>query len=316
MTPETTRPTNAARVCAVLVTYHPDAGFADRLNRVVPQAGHTVIVDNGSSDHRLRMLRDISSSHPITLLENGANLGIAAALNTGIKHAVAHGHLWALTLDQDTEVDEDMVRTLLDTAASFPDGEQLAVVGSRFRDTHGRPPETLPAGASGPDWREVQSVITSGSLVSLNAYGALGSFREEFFIDHVDTEYCLRARAAGYRIIESRRPLMQHTVGAPSHHRLLWKERWTTNHSADRRYYIARNNTVLLREYGTPRGGSWQWKSLMRCWRLCKRIALFERDKTSKIGAVAEGWWDAMRGRMGPRRKPKLARDTNATPGM
>ena len=26
--------------------------------------------------------------------------------------------------------------------------------------------------------------------------------------------------------------------------------KWTTNHSPDRRYYIARNDTVMLREYG------------------------------------------------------------------
>jgi rhamnosyltransferase len=305
MTQPTIDGPTCADVCAVLVTYHPDSDFPGRLRRIAPQTGGTVIVDNGSSEPSLSMLREVAVSESLPLIENGANLGIALALNIGIRHALAHGYSWALLLDQDTRVDEDIVRTLLATRASFADCGRLAVVGSRFRDTHGRPAETIPLGAGGADWQEVESVITSGSLLSLQAYAAVGPFRDEFFIDYVDTEYCLRSRAAGYRVIESLTPLMSHTVGTPSQHRLLGKQKWTTNHSAERRYYIARNNTVLLREYGTSRGGSWQWKSLVRCFRLCKRIALFERDKASKIIAVAQGWWDAMRGHMGPRRAPR-----------
>ena len=299
--PTSAAPPTRADVCAVLVTYHPDGDFPARLRRVVPQVGGTVIVDNGSAAAALAMLNEVSASGPATLIANGENLGIARALNNGVRHALAHGYSWALLLDQDTQVDDDMVDRLLATLAGFPEGVRPAVIGSRFRDTNGRPPETLPLGAKGENWQEVESVITSGSLLSLAAYTKIGPFRDEFFIDHVDTEYCLRARAAGYRVIETLAPLMSHTVGAPSRHRMLWKKRWTTNHSAERRYYIARNNTVLLREYGTARGGAWRWKSLVRCFRLCKRIALFEQDKGRKIFAVGQGWWHAVRGSMGPR---------------
>ena len=66
---------------------------------------------------------------------------------------------------------------------------------------------------------------------------------------------------------------------------------------------MARNNTVLLREYGARGSSPWLWKSLVRCLRLCKRIAYYERDKLSKVRAVVEGWWDALRGRMGPRHR-------------
>jgi len=37
-------------------------------------------------------------------------------------------------------------------------------------------------------------VITSGSLLPLATYADIGPFREEFFIDFVDTDYCFRAR--------------------------------------------------------------------------------------------------------------------------
>ena len=153
----------------------------------------------------------------------------------------------------------------------------------------------------GDPWEEVESVITSGSLIPLAAHAAIGPFREEFFIDHVDREYCFRARAKGFRVIKTRKPLMLHAIGAVTHHNVLWMNKWTSNHSPDRRYYIARNDTVMLREYGNYMLGLWALKSLSRCLRLCKRILLYEHMKTSKITAVVQGWWDGVCGHMGPR---------------
>jgi rhamnosyltransferase len=291
------------RVCAVVVTYHPDGGLPARLSRVIPQVGGIVIADNGSSDEALKMLRELSAQPSLRLICNLENLGIARALNIGVRRALADGYSWVLLLDQDTQVDSDMVERLLATYASCAEEDRVAIVGSRFRDTKGRSNEPRRLDSRGDLWEEVESVITSGSLLSLAAYAAIGPFRDEFFIDHVDTEFCFRARAAGYRVVETVQPLMSHTVGAPTAHKLLWTTKWTTNHSPDRRYYIARNNTVLLREYGTSGGGPWQLKSFVRCFRLCKRIAYFEPDKIAKILAVGQGWWDGVRGNMGPRRR-------------
>jgi rhamnosyltransferase len=297
-------PSALETVCAVIVTYHPDAGFPARLQRVLGQAGAVIIVDNGSGEPSATRLRELPPDGRVEIDYNGENLGIATALNRGVRRAAARGFDWALLLDQDTLPDEDMVEHLLAAAAACvagASGAEPAVIGSRYRDTHGRGAEALRLSREGPLWQEMESVISSGSLLSLAAYAAIGPFRDEFFIDYVDTEFCFRARAAGYLVIETRRPLMAHTIGAPSAHTMLWSTKWTTNHPPDRRYYIARNNTVMLREYGAGNTRSWRLKSLVRCFRLCKRIALYESDKGLKIAAVAEGWWDAVRGNMGPR---------------
>jgi len=296
------QPAVARAVCAVLVTYHPDADFPARLARVVSQVGAAVVVDNGSSELELDRLRQATAGAAATaLVENPENLGIARALNIGVHHAQSRGHAWTLLLDQDTLVDSDLVEQLLAIQASVV-ADRVAVIGARFRDTSGHTVEPIRLSAQGNHWEEVESVITSGCLLSLRAYAAIGPFRDDFFIDYVDTEFCFRARAAGFRIIESRAPLMSHSVGAATFHTVLGSKTWTTNHSAERRYYIARNNTVMLREYAGLGRGHWLWKSITRTFRLTKRIALFETDKVSKIAAAWQGWRDALRGRMGPRR--------------
>ncbi len=293
-------PRNGTDVCAVVVTYHPNCELPARISRVLPQVGALVIVDNGSGDAELRMLRELAANPLITVVLNLDNLGIARALNIGIQRAVALGFTWVLLLDQDTCVDDDMVQTLFAVHAAFPDRDRLAVVGSGFRDVNAQAQEPNTE-ILGDGWEEAESVITSGSLVPLNTHAAVGAFREDFFIDYVDTEYCFRARAKGYRVIRTRKPIMSHAIGAITRHSVLWMNKWTFNHSADRRYYIARNDTVMLREYGHYVLGLWALKSFGRCVRLCKRIALYEQMKTRKMAAVAQGWWDGVRGHMGPR---------------
>ncbi|MDP8983771.1 MAG: glycosyltransferase family 2 protein [Pseudomonadota bacterium] len=292
---------NKHDVCGIVVTYHPDADFPTRLRRLASQVGAMVIVDNGSADTAVRMLHDIARNDALSLVLNSENLGIARALNIGIERATQLGYRWVLLLDQDSHVHDDLVATLVDVQNSHPDRERLAVIGSGYREVRAAHRPRNIEEAVGNQWDPVDWVITSGSLLSLAIYSVVGPFREEFFIDYVDLEYCIRARANGYSVINVRRPLISHVIGAPTQHKLLWTTRWTTNHPADRRYYRARNDTVMLREYGNYR--YWRIKSCMRSFRTCKRIVLYERGKADKVIAVVQGWWDGIHGIMGPRNK-------------
>jgi rhamnosyltransferase len=294
-------------VCAVFVTHHPDGAFAAALHRVSPQVSSVVIVDNGSTDAELRMLGDLVTDATIDLIVNAENLGVARALNIGIQRAAALGYALVLLMDQDSQAAPDMVASLLGIYAAFPDRERLAVIGANFFDASGRFPEVANPEFHDGQWEEVESVITSGSLLPLSAYSVVGPFREEFFIDYVDTDYCLRASSKGYRVIKSKQQLMSHALGSPTLHEWLWLKKWTNNHSADRQYYIARNDTVMLRESGKYRAGRWVLKSFSRRLRRCKRIALYEKAKGGKIIAVIQGWWDGVRGNMGPRRRQQSA---------
>jgi rhamnosyltransferase len=285
-----------SQVCAILVTYHPDAELPRRAARILEQAGALVIVDNGSGAATQEMLRRIAADARVSLVLNPANLGVASALNLGVERARAAGFAWVLLLDQDTGLHEGMLASLIEVRASYPEPARVAVIGAEFGE------EMRPAPATA--WQEVESVITSGCLIPLSVHAAVGPFRDDFFIDYVDSEYCFRARAKGYRVIKTTRPVMSHTIGAPTRHDVLGLHKWTTNHSPDRRYYMARNDTVMLREYGGYAFGSWALKSLGRRVRTCKRIALYEHSKTEKIAAVWAGWWDGVRGRLGPRRSP------------
>ncbi|MDP3088579.1 MAG: glycosyltransferase family 2 protein [Methylotenera sp.] len=287
-------------MCAIIVTYHPDSLFYERVLAISSQVGNVFIVDNGSNRDAEKMLRNINQSPSINIIFNNENLGIAKALNIGISLAEKNGYQFAILFDQDSKPNKDLAANLCKIYSAHPNTEKIALIGANYdnvlKNAEKKPSHQLNAKC---EWHEVKRVITSGSLLSFTAYQKIGPFREDFFIDLVDIEYCMRARKLGYSILRSNRVLMLHSIGYPSKHLLFGKTIWATNHTAIRRYYYARNYVAIQREYGNYILGWWAIKSLKKCIRQSFIIILFEQHKLDNLAAIAKGWWHGMNNKMG-----------------
>lgn len=255
-----------------------------------------LIIDNASPEAIRERLRTLASSS-VELIENSENLGVATALNQAARRAQALGFDWLLTFDQDSEPDAGLLDGLIDAYRADEESERVAMLGSNFRitgtglpffDCDGSKAKTLPQ----------PTVITSGSLVSLRALAQVGPFRDDLFIDGVDSEFCLRLRAHGFKVATTCEPFMRHSLGDLRVHRVLWKQPRITHHSALRRYYMTRNAIVIAREYG-KREREWVAISIKAIAVGFVGALLFESNKLKKVGATLLGVLDALRGRMG-----------------
>src|SRR5258708_1906044 len=218
MTPSKPRKANT---CAVIVTHHPDVDLRDRIAHIWPQVGKLIVVDNGSEGAELSYLQQLSLEIGFHLISNAKNLGVATAFNQGLWQAMEEGYAWGLSLDHDTLVADDMIETLSAVYEEFPQKDKLAIIGSNYIELKTGKLLFESNGDDGCPWREVKAATTSGSLMCLPVFAALGSLRDEFFIDCVDVEYCFRARSRGFRIVLTRKPLMHHAVVTITMHRLL-----------------------------------------------------------------------------------------------
>jgi rhamnosyltransferase len=189
-----------------------------------------------------------------------------------------------------------MVDSLTAAYHAFPNQSSLAVVGANYTSSvNGKPAAENHEGNS-PWGEEVKTVITSGSLVSLLAFHEIGGFRDEFFVDCVDLEYCLRARSHGFHIVMTSKPLMQHSIGNLTEHRLPWQRTGASNHSAWRQYFMARNTLILAREYLRSEP---QWV-LATLWSRMKSLVLicfFEKERLTKLTYSLHGALDGIRGK-------------------
>lgn len=258
------------------------------------QAAHLVIVDNCSTPLKRGQLQHIANQLGATLIKNESNLGIAGGLNRGLLFSQGKGFEWALLFDQDSRPFSNILESLSAIHVQIPDNHRVAVIGAQYLDIH-RHPLSSPCALRSPSihWREQSSVILSGSLLSLRAFSEIGPYREDFFMDLVDTEFCHRARMDRWLVIQSVHPLMYHAVGKASCHWLLWKRVWMTNHAPLRRYYMTRNGILFMREFGLLRPG-WQITTLLAALKRSFYILCFEDGCTSKIHAILSGWWDGV----------------------
>jgi rhamnosyltransferase len=282
-------------ICAIVVTYQPDGGFASRVDHLAGQVDLIVIVDNHSGDTSVAML-DLLLANRVNLhlIRNSDNLGVATALNQGVRWAKEAGYRWALLLDQDTTLLEFTVEILIAAYRGFPGKSRLAVIGANYLGTI-QECETSNMSDFTNSWKECVAVITSGSLLSIAGHEAIGPFRDDLFIDHVDHEYCLRARSKGWKIIMSRQLAIQHVVGVPMMH---WPSLKVLNHSPYRHYYMARNSVVIARQYFTKEP-SWILAALAREAKAIFLMLLFERDRKAKLMQASRGLWHGFLGRLG-----------------
>ena len=274
-------------LCAIVVTYFPDVRFAEYLLGIRAQCDSVIIVDNGSTGPALDMLRSLCDRQ-VSLFETGSNAGLGAALNQGVAQARARGYDWAVLFDQDSLPLGDMAGSFSGILAAHPEPNRVAIIGCGFIDRNRHPtPVQLPVIPGEPLWTEKKRVITSGMLLSLQAFEAIGSFREEFFIDTIDHEFCHRARLKGWRILKTATPLLAHSVGNYRRHRFLWFDVWRSHHSALRCYFMARNPMILARESRAyaklVRGGFNALKNAFL-------ILFLEEDKARKIKATLCGY--------------------------
>lgn len=280
-------------VSAVYVTYHPDMQYLARsLERVLPQVQNVIVVDNSDAPDDQKKVQAIASQR-VTVLTQGGNLGIAAALNIGCKEAARLGADWALTLDQDSVVPESMVSRYAAYVAANRD-KKIGALGPMFKFC---PEDVLP---SDGQVVEAKALITSGCCINLQAFQEVGGFRENLFIDAVDTEYSWNLRKHGYHLFQFHTLVLEHHLGNhPFHVRLFGKRIMTiTNHNALRCYYISRNSKKISEDYRDvlpEEAAAYRKKGIKQAI----MVLLFEHNKLEKLYMIHRGTQDYRKGRMG-----------------
>ena len=287
---------NLQSICAVIVTYHPTHDMLENMPDIFVQVQGMVVVDNDSGTEQLKALRAASDSIGFHLIENGENLGIAEALNRGVRWAKDNGYPWVILFDQDSNITDRFVDLMFAAWESHSDRQRVCSIHPRYvHPETGREQQVWRAGDGGP----VIS-ITSGALIPTWIFDRIGWFASEYFIDEVDSEFCYRIRAAGYLIADSKQAILLHAAGHPKKFSFLGFNFQPGHHSAVRRYYMSRNRVVLYRKY-LPVFPAWILHSIGQALRETIKCFIVEKDRARKFRNLLLGTWDGLIGRMGKR---------------
>jgi rhamnosyltransferase len=290
----------------VVVCYYPDiaavVALAQRL--LVTGVADVLFVDNTESDDACERLKGAVAGLGVEVVCQGVNLGVAEAHNLGLRRARQRGHRAILLLDQDTQLEDDTLNRLIEALGALQArGERVAGVGAVFFDP--RCGTVFPfvrlgrlrmhaVAVTGAAPVECDLLISSGSLIPVEAAEAVGPLDSDFFIDYVDMEWCARARARGWKVFGVPSARMLHTIGDAT---LTVLGRTIPVHSPQRQYYLIRNALLFAREAYLPL--NWRAHLVYRAVTQVVMFGLLCSPRLTRLRWLVRGFRDGVLGRRG-----------------
>jgi rhamnosyltransferase len=287
------------RIAAVVTAYRPDERLVAVVDAVLASCAQIVVADNTPAGEA--SVSEKLDDPRVDVLRPGRNLGLAAALNAGIRR-IGPDIEAVLFLDQDSVLEPDVVPALADHLGADP--TVGVATPAPWDAAHDRFYETFSGRHGDVSYRAI--CITSGMLLRREVMDRVGGFREEFFVDYADLEYALRVRRTGARIVQDKRLKLPHSIGERRTHRFLGLEVVVTHHPAWRHYWTLRNGLITIREQGFH-SPAWAVTALLFLGRCAVQASLFEDDRRAHAGAVARGIRDAFTGKRALRYVPEGA---------
>ncbi len=296
------------------MTYNPDLDVLGQLLKTLTdQINSVVIVDNASTrqDDIARLGTDIR----YYLLPS--NLGLGKAHNLGIEYARSIGSTHVLLLDQDSYPDKHMLSELSKSAQQLEDNQvKYCGLGCRYR-LHADPSQASNfvrvswfrfsrIDCDQQPYVRADFLISSGTLIPVAAIEEVGLMDESLFIDHIDTEWFLRAKSQGYHAFGCCHAFMSHALGEKTARIWFLRSRLVPYHQPFRYYYIFRNSVLLYKR----RYMSKKW--MLADWvRLLQNLIFFgvlSSQRTENLKMMCKGVADGLKGVSG-RRDGLVVRD-------
>lgn len=210
-----------------------------------------ILVDNGSTDGTVNVVR--KEFPTVHVIETGQNLGFTGGNNVGIDYALDNGADYIMLLNNDTIVAPDMIDVMI---AAMQQDPSIAISGPTIY--YYDQPDVVWSAGSTVDWgrgltwmlgigeedkgqfglapREVEFVTGCALLARRDVWEKVGLLDNRFFMYYEETEWCVRATRAGFKIA--------HIPTAMMWHKISLEARETSPHTV---YYMTRNRLLFLR---------------------------------------------------------------------
>jgi len=291
---------NKNKTYSLVVIYKANIRLFEKvLNQHIKNFSNTILINNSP-----QIFLDSFKSSQVTIINNPGNIGLSAALNVGILEAKKQGAKMVALFDQDTLLPDDFSQSILKHINAYQGDKKPALFSPVFfnhvTDDYGSIINFKPFRLirSKPDKQKTvihpQYVITSGSFIPMSVLDDVGLMREELFIDFVDIEWCLRARAKGYEIVSFPQVEIAHHLGDSS---VSFMGTNYPIHSPLRMYYYFRNAMYLYR----LREIEWNWRVVDAARNLFRFLfyMLFVKNRWTYFKYIIKGYYHGLIKKMG-----------------
>lgn len=299
-------------VCAITITFNPDAAIFEQQLRSLRSQCEVVLVDNGSEQTALEEIETLSAHYGCRLIALGANEGIAAAQNHGVELIENEKPAceYVLFLDHDSVPGSDFIEGLVDEFRRIETiSPHIGVLGPAIFEPRAgahygfhvirglRYLRVLP-NAMTEDAVQCATINSAGTFCPLRVMQEVGPFDASLFIDHVETDWCFRASHRGFQLYGTRRVSLEHRMGDDVLNvNLPGKTITLPYRSPHRHHYLMRNSVEMLRRNYIP--ATWKFYCLLKIAITFFLFGIFADDSAAQRRAILRGIRDGLRGGSG-----------------
>ncbi len=289
------------KIAAIIVTYSPKAGLTERLEAISSQVDYVCVVDNCSNPSTLKELRSFQRNNKTTckIILCNKNHGLGKAQNIGIEKALEQNCDWVLLFDDDSHPSEDMVNQLKNAYSECDKKDNISILAPRIIEEKVNFTQKYVIKKCRFFFKRISfgknkiidnalATIASGSLIKADSIKKYGYFREDFFIDYIDTEFCLRLIANNQIIVAVYDAVLSHNLGDKKEHNITGGKIISSNHSPQRRFTIYRNRIWVWKEYFLKVPSYIIYDMTASTYDVF-RIILFENNRLSKLKQILRG---------------------------
>jgi GT2 family glycosyltransferase len=260
-----------------------------------------IVVDNASSDGSAdAVAREFPHAE---LVRCERNLGYAGGMNRGIRLALERGADGVLLLNNDVLVEAGAAAALVAQAEgagavcpviTFADSPgRIWYAGASFdprRGYNGRHRGFGKPAAALTERVRTDRACGAAMLIPRQTLERVGAFDERLFAYQEDTDWSLRARAAGLPIVVEPAARVLHKVSAA-----------TGGEGSPAALYYSVRNTLEVVERHAPLGRVGTWRRRVVVLAAYTIQALLGRGRRARLRGVLDGFRDFRGGRFGPR---------------
>lgn len=227
---------NGTKIIGIVSLFNPLPSYRKNIQRVADIVDTLIIVDDSEVSHR--HIVEVLLSDKVLYFWNGKNIGLSKSINFGIRSALELNADWILFMDQDSYPENNIVSVYKEYISSH-DVEKTALLAPQYDyDRHQR------IAQSGT--KQISFANLSGSFISSRALQNIGLYDERFYVDGLDTEWCLRASREQFFLIECSRAVICHHPAETRYFKLFGKKIFPYGYSSVERHYYQMKACFLI----------------------------------------------------------------------
>lgn len=199
----------------------------------------------------------IKAQDNLLILYNKNSFGLAGAYNAALKALpLSRGVEYVLFLDDDTEIQQNKIFSYISKLTTILRDNDVVASSGIYRDKNsGTRANYLKCGrftyhriSDEATVEQVTFIINSMSIWKISFLEKMKGYREDFIIDHIDTDMCLKAQKNNKKILVDLTAEFNHAIGTRLSYNLFGKKYNSGNHSSLRRQIIGRSTMILMLE--------------------------------------------------------------------